>query len=217
VERDVRQLINLKNATLFEKFIKLLAGRIGQLFDYNSLANDVGVDAKTIKHWLSILEASYIIFKLPPYYENFGKRLVKSPKYFFTDVGLLVFLLGIEKAEQISRDPLVGNIFENLVVVECLKARYNQAKQANLYFFRDSNGNEVDIIFQQGRELVGIEVKSSSTYHPSQFKNLDKLKKVTNKLVHSWLVYNGDLIFSDNKSAIAFNRVDEIFQVIMED
>lgn len=212
VERDVRLLINLKNTTLFEKFIKLLAGRVGQLFNYNALANDVGVDAKTIKNWLSILEASYIIYKLPPYYENFGKRVVKTPKYYFIDVGLLVFLLGIEKPEQISRDPLVGNIFENLIVLECLKARLNQGKIANLYFYRDSNGFEVDLVLQQGRELVGIEIKSNATYSARQFRNLDKLKQITNKMNFCWLVYNGDtMAFSDHKKAISFDQTDQIF------
>ena len=119
--------------------------------DYTSLANDVGVNAATIKNWLSILEASFIIFKLAPYYENFGKRVVKSPKYQFIDTGFLAFLPNIEKPEQIMRDPLVGKIFENLIVIECLKQRSNQDKLPNLYFFRDSNGNEIDLIVQAGR------------------------------------------------------------------
>jgi predicted AAA+ superfamily ATPase len=116
--------------------------------DYTSLANDVGVSAKTIKHWLSILEASFVVYKLPSYFENFGKRVVKSPKYYFFDTGLLAFMLGIERASQVSRDPLLGHIFENMVVIECLKTRTNAGKLPNLYFFRDSNGNEVDILFQ---------------------------------------------------------------------
>lgn len=108
---------------------------MGQLVDYGGLANDVGVDAKTIKNWISILEASFIVFKLTPFYENFGKRVIKSPKYFFTDVGLLFYLLGIETEDQLARDPLVGNIFENLVVLESVKTRFNQGLAANLYFF----------------------------------------------------------------------------------
>ena len=110
-------MIQLKDVSLFEKMLKLMAGRAGQVFDYSSLANDVGVDAKTIRHWISILEASFILFKLPPYCENFGKRIIKSPKYYFTDVGLLCYLLGIREPGQITRDPLVGQIFENLVVI----------------------------------------------------------------------------------------------------
>ena len=212
VERDVRQLINLKDATLFEKFMKLLAGRAGQLMDYRSLSNDVGVDAKTIKNWLSILEASFIVFKLPPYFENFGKRVVKSPKYYFVDCGLLAFLLGIEKPEHISRDPLVGNLFENLVVMECLKAQANQGKLPNLYFFRDSNGNEVDLIYQAGRSLRALEIKSSSTFQPSQLKGLKKISSLTPTIAHSYLVYSGErLNFSDNTTAISYDQVDKIF------
>ncbi len=213
VERDVRQLINLKNLSLFEKFLKLIAGRVGQIFDASSIANEVGVDSKTISHWISILEASFILFKLPAYFENFGKRVIKSPKYYFMDVGLLTFMLGIEKKEQISRDPLIGNIFENLVVLECFKERYNQGKLANLYYFRDSNGNEVDLVYQKGPELVAIEIKSAATYSKSQLKGLKKFSEISNKCSKSYLVYNGDEInLSDNTSLINFRNVFKIFK-----
>ena len=175
VERDVRQLINLKDVSLFEKFMRLLAGRAGQLFDYSSMANDVGVSSKTIKQWLSILEASFVVFKLSPYFENFGKRVIKAPKYYFVDTGLLAYLLGIEKASQVARDPLIGQMFENLVVMECVKARTNQGRLPGLYFYRDSNGNEADILFQDGRDLVAIEIKSSSTYQSGFLKALKKI------------------------------------------
>ena len=112
IERDVRQIIQLKNASLFDKFMRLLAGRTGQVMNHQSLASDVGVDAKTIKEWLSILEASFVVFKLSPYFENFGKRVIKSPKYYFMDTGLLAYLLGIEKPEQVTRDPLVGQLLK---------------------------------------------------------------------------------------------------------
>jgi len=213
VERDVRQLVNLKDVSLFEKFMKLLAGRVGQLVDYSSLGNDVGVDSKTIKNWLSILEVSYIVFKLPPFYENFGKRVIKSPKYYFTEVGLLVYLLGIEKPSQISRDPLVGSVFENLIVIECLKSRYNQGKTSNLYFYRDSNKNEIDLIVDNGRELVAIEIKSSSTYSEKQFTNIKKLKKITDKISRSYLIYSGqEKIFSDHRYALRFDQIKEVFE-----
>ncbi len=212
VERDVRQLINLKDFTLFEKFMKLLAGRVGQLMDYTSLANAVGVSAKTIKHWLSILEASFVIYKLAPYFENFGKRVVKSPKYYFIETGLLVFLLGIEKADQISRDPLVGQIFENLVVIECLKSRSNQGKLPNLYFYRDSNGNEVDILFQDGRELMAIEVKSASTYQSDMLKGLRKIRTLSPAFTGSYLIYRGEeMQFSDGTEAVGYNQVNSLF------
>lgn len=211
IERDVRQLIQLKDASLFEKMIKLLAGRIGQAFDYSSLANDVGVDAKTIRHWMSILEASFIIFKLPPYFENFGKRVIKSPKYYFTDVGLLSFLLGIREADQISRDPLVGQIFENLVVIECLKSRYNKGMLPDLYYFRDSKGNEVDLLAQCGRFLKAIEIKSASTFAMKRLQGIRRFTSITDKVESSYLVYSGDYHqLSDDVSAIHFTKVDSI-------
>jgi predicted AAA+ superfamily ATPase len=210
VERDVRQLILLKDASLFEKMLKLLAGRIGQVFDYNSLANDVGVSTKTIQHWISILEASFILFKLPPYYENFGKRVTKSPKYYFIDVGLLSYLLGIREASQINRDPLVGQIFENLVVLECLKARYNRGDTADIYFFRDSKGNEVDLLAQSGRQLRAIEIKSASTFKQDHLKGIRRLKSITDKVEASYLIYNGDPYqLSDGVTALHFKEAAE--------
>jgi uncharacterized protein len=212
VERDVRLLITLKDVSLFEKLLKLIAGRVGQVIDYTSLANDVGVDQKTIKHWLAILEASFILFKLPPYFDNLGKRVIKSPKYYFTDVGLLCFILGIRKEEQVSRDPLVGSIFENLVVLECLKARYHRGQMSDLYFFRDSNGNEIDILYQDGRELIAIEVKSSQTFANSQLKGLRKFKGNSDRISRSVLVYSGDnLTTSDGIEVINFAQTHSIF------
>ena len=211
VERDIRQLINLKDFSLFEKFIKLLAGRVGQLLNHSSLANDVGVTVATIKHWLSILEASFIIYKLPPYFENFGKRVVKSPKYYFIDTGLLCFLLGIEKPHQVVRDPLVGSLFENLVVIECLKTQSNLGRLPGLYFFRDSNGLEVDILLQQGRAITALEVKSSSTYQSSMLTSLKKLAGLSPALVNAYLVYAGDEIsFTGGQRAINFNQVETL-------
>ena len=191
IERDVRQLIMLKERSLFEKFMKLLAGRVGQVINYESLANDTGVDAKTIKNWLSVLEASFVIYKLSPYFKNFGKRAIKSPKYYFTEVGLLVFLLGIQKPEQILRDPLTGSIFENLVVIECLKARLNKGCLPELYFFRDNNANEIDLIYKDGRNLQCFEIKSASTYNSSMLKNIERMKALDNSVKRAYLIYNG--------------------------
>ncbi|NBB80224.1 MAG: DUF4143 domain-containing protein [Verrucomicrobia bacterium] len=211
VERDVRQLIQLKDASLFEKTVKLLAGRSGQIVDYSSLANDVGVDAKTIRSWISILEASFILFKLPPYYENFGKRVIKSPKYYFTDVGLLCYLLGIREADQITRDPLVGQIFENLVVIEYLKARYNRGLAADLYFFRDSKGNEVDLLAQAGRSVHAFEIKSTATFKLDQLKGLGRFAKLTDSVDLEGLIYNGaSRKLSGNRRAIHFKKIHEI-------
>lgn len=212
VERDVRQLINLKELSLFEKFMRLLAGRAGQLMDHASMANDVGVSANTIKHWLSILEASFVVFRLSPYFDNFGKRVIKAPKYYFIDTGLLAFLLGIEKPEQVGRDPLVGQMFENLIVMECVKSRANQGKLPNLYFYRDSNGNEADLIVQNGRELFAVEIKSSSTYQSALLKGLKKVAGLSPAIVKSYLVYAGDYkVFSDGLTALKYDQVEEIF------
>lgn len=215
VERDVRQLINLKDLSQFEKFIKLLAGRVGQLMDYTSLAGDVGVSSNTIKHWLSILEASFIIYKLPPYFENFGKRVIKAPKYYFTDTGLLCFLLGIENVQQVGRDPLIGQLFENLVVMDLVKSFYNQGKSANLYFYRDSNGLEVDILFQQGRHLRPVEIKSSATYKPELLKSLKRFIELSPLMESGYLVYAGDpFSFSNNINAIRFNQLQSLLELI---
>lgn len=213
IERDVRQIIQLKNATLFDKFIRLLAGRTGQLINYQSLASDVGVDAKTIREWLSILEASFVVFKLPPYFENFGKRVIKAPKYYFVDTGLLAYLLGINKADQVTRDPLVGQLFENLIVLEALKARYNQGLDSNLYFYRDSHGKEIDLLHATGRDLIAAEIKSASTFNNSFKKNLLDFNEKQAPLKNAYVIYSGDRIeFSDGIEAIDFREVSGVFE-----
>ena len=209
IERDVRQLIQLKDVNLFEKFIKLLAGRVGQIVNYQSLSNDVGIGAKTIKEWLSILEASFVIFKLPPYFDNFGKRVIKSPKYYFTDTGLLSYLLDIEKPSQVSRDPLVGNLFENLVVLEVLKSRYNQGLNSGLYFFRNSNGNEIDLLCRTGEGLIGIEIKSASTWNSDFTKGLNYFSKSNSKLSKSMIVYSGEPIdLSNGIKVLSYRNIE---------
>jgi predicted AAA+ superfamily ATPase len=208
VERDVRQLIQLKDASLFEKMMKLLAGRTGQLFDATSLGNDVGVDAKTIRNWVSILEASFVVFKLPPYFENFGKRVIKSPKYYFTETGLLCHLLGIRDSGQISRDPLVGAIFENLVVMECVKALAHSGRNPEVYFFRDSKGNEVDLLVPVGRRFLAMEMKSAATFSMSQLKGLRRFQALTDRVKASALVYNGSpRTLGDETQVMAYSQV----------
>lgn len=217
VERDVRQIIQLKDATLFDKFLRLLAGRVSQIMNYQSLASDVGVDGKTIKQWLSILEASFIVFKLAPYFENFGKRVIKSPKYYFTDTGLLTYLLGIEKPAQVSRDPLVGSLFENMIVMDAVKARYNLGRTPNLYFYRDSYGNEIDLLYASGRELIGIEIKSAATFNNRFKKTLLQFSEKNHQLKASYVIYNGERRqFSDGVEAINFRDVGEIFSATNE-
>ena len=212
IERDVRQIIQLKDASLFDKFMRLLAGRTGQIINYQSLASDVGVDGKTIKEWLSILEASFVVFKLSPYFENFGKRVIKSPKYYFIDTGLLSYLLGIEKPEQVTRDPLVGQLFENMIILEALKTRYNRGQAPNIYFYRDSHGNEIDLLYASGRELIGIEIKSSATFTPHFKKSLLRFSERQQPLHSSYVVYNGEeRQLSDGVDVINFRNTGEIF------
>ena len=195
IERDVRQLINLKDLSTFTKFIKLLAGRVGQIVNLSSLANDTGVSSNTLKSWLAVLEASFIIFKLEPYFENFGKRVIKSPKIYFTDIGLLIYILGIDKPSQIERDPLYGSIFENLVITEALKTRYNQGEAHNLYYYRTSKGNELDLIYKKGRELVPIEIKSSMTFHRDFIKGISFFNDLSKSTTKGFVIYSGELVY----------------------
>lgn len=193
VERDLRQLLHVKDLSQFQRFIKICAGRIGQLLNLEGLGNEVGVSSNTVKEWFSILEASFILFRLQPYFENFGKRIVKSPKIYFYDVGLAAYLLGIETGEQMSRDPLRGNLFENLVILELLKTRLNQGMDPQLYFFRDSHGHEVDVIYQSGNSLVPIEIKSSKTFHKDYLKNISFFQKVVgDRYKEGILIYSGE-------------------------
>lgn len=193
VERDVRQLSEIRNLDLFERFMRLLAGRVGQLVNLNAMSGEVGVSSVTLQQWCSVLEASYIIFRLPPYYQNFGKRLVKTPKLYFVEPGLAAWLLGIESREQVSRDPLVGNLFENLVVSELLKTRYHHGKDAHLYFWRDTRGHEVDVIFEQQRRPVPIEIKSAMTWNPDLGAGLRRFQKNIQEALPGALIYAGDL------------------------
>lgn len=194
VEKDVRMMLNIKNLSAFETFVKLLAGRVGQLVNLSSLANDVGISAPTLKEWLSVLEASFIVFQLPCYFENFGKRLVKSKKLYFTEVGLAAWMLGIETPEQVARDPLFGGLFENMVVMEALKSRFNAGEMPNLYFLRDSQGLEADLLLRKSHnELIPIEIKGGMTWNKDFCRNLLKLRKLSDKFVSGYVIYSGDL------------------------
>ena len=193
IERDVRLLVQLKDFVKFENFVRLCAGRVGQLLNQSSLANDVGVSSATIAEWLSVLEASFVIFRLRPYYENFGKRIIKAPKLYFVEPGLAAWLLGIETETQMRRDPLKGNLFENMVVVEALKTLLNRGVDPRLFFFRDSRGNELDLLLQQGRELVPFEIKSAQTWHDSYLKGIRYFQNLAGeRCLTGSVVYNGD-------------------------
>ena len=192
VERDVRQLIQLKQLQPFELFMKLLAGRVGQVLNLHSLSGDVGVSSPTLREWLAVLEASFVVFRLPPYYENFGKRFIKSPKLYFTEPGLLAYLLEIRSPEQAARDPLLGSLFENLIVIEALKTRWNGNRDADLYYFRDQSGFEIDLILSLQRRLFPFEIKAARSYHPNFFRNLDKFASWSDKIEQGTVIYAGD-------------------------
>ena len=192
VERDIRQILQVKDVSLFQKFMKLCAGRVGQLFNANNLATEVGVSYQTIFAWLSALQATYIVFLVQPWSANISKRLVKTPKLYFYDVGLAAYLLGIENTSHVETHPLRGSLFENMVTLELLKNRYNAGLDNNLYFYRDNHGNEVDIMQEAGYQLNLFEIKSAETFTPHFLKGLDYLKKIVpDRVGKSNLVYAG--------------------------
>lgn len=191
VERDLRQLITVRDLSQFELFLKLCAGRMGQILNLSALGNDCGVSHNTIKSWISILESSYIIKLLHPFFRNFNKRLIKSPKLYFLDPGLAAYLLNIRTPEQMRIHPLRGFLFESLVISELYKMRYNAGQGDNLYFFRDSAGNEVDIILDHGLQQDILEIKSAQTITSDFFKGLEYLSNLNNSIRNRYLVYGG--------------------------
>ncbi len=205
LQKDVRQLIQIKDLNLFDKFIRICAGRTGSLLNTANIANETGLSIPTIKSWLSVLEASYIILLLPPFYENVKKRMIKSPKLYFYDVGLASYLLGIDDTVQMIRDPLRGSLFENMVIMEMIKFRYNSGLDHKLSFFRDSHHNEVDIVFRKGRKLFPVEIKSSQTYNPGFMKGLDYFKSLfSDNVENELLIYDGLIEQSGNRSILNY-------------
>lgn len=196
VERDVRQLLKIQELETFQLFVRLCAGRTGQLLNLSSLAADCGITHNTAKAWISVLEASYLVFLLRPHHVSFNKRLVKMPKLYFHDVGLVSWLLGIRTTEQLETHPLRGNIFETFVMAELMKARLNRGERPNLHFWRDSNGNEVDVIVEQGTRLMPVEIKSGRTVTPDSFAGLQKWSALAGEVaVTPTLVHGGEESF----------------------
>ena len=191
VERDVRRLGEIRNLSGFRLFARLCAGRVGQLVNLSSLGSDAGVSHTTAREWLTVLETSYIIFQLPPYHANIRKRLVKSPKLYFYDVGLASYLIGIENAEQVATHPLRGALFENMVVIEALKHRFNRGRESNLSFFRDSRGLECDLFYETGRGIHAIEIKSGATVASDYFTSLNRVAELIPSISTKTVVYGG--------------------------
>lgn len=193
VERDVRQLIEVKNLSLFQRFIKLCAARCGQLLNLSSLASDCGVSHNTVRAWISVLEASYVVFLLQPHHQNFGKRLVKTPKLYFVDTGLAAFLLGIRDPQHLSIHSARGALFENFVISELLKRRYNQGLPSNLFFWRNNAGDEVDLLIEQGEQLIPVEIKSGQTFSSDFLVGLQKWMRLAGETcLAPRLVYGGE-------------------------
>jgi predicted AAA+ superfamily ATPase len=190
LQRDVRLLRSIENLTAFVRFIKLCAGRVGNILDFSSLANDVGISVNTVKSWLSVLEASYILYFLQPYSGNVNRRMIKAPKLYFYDTGLVCSLLNIEQKKQLETFYLRGNLFENFVFSELLKMRLNAGLPANFYFLRDSKGVEVDCVQELPEGVRLIEIKSSATLSNDHIKNLLSLKKLFSK-TEDYVIYDG--------------------------
>lgn len=213
VERDVRLIKNISDLDTFERFLRLCAGRIGQLLNMSSLAVETGVDVKTIGAWLSVLETSFVLFRLQPYHQNYNKRIVKMPKLYFYDTGLAISLLGIENSAQLALNPFRGSLFENMIIVELLKKRYNAGKSHQLFFWRDNVGNEVDLLISKGNSLLPVEIKSGQTVTDDYFKGLLFWNKIT-ATGGGYIIYGGEL--KQNRSngikVLSFRDLNELYQ-----
>ena len=191
VERDVNSQVNVRHRAQFDKFMRLLAGRVGQLVNLSSLACEVGVSSTTLEEWLSVLEASFVVYRLRPYFANVSKRLVKTPKLYFCETGLVCYLLGIEAPEQLARDPLRGNVFENMVVMEMLKRQTNLGREASLNFLRTSSGFEIDLMMPDGADLCPVEIKSSMSYSSNLVAGLETYRQTWDEKAKGMLIYDG--------------------------
>ena len=192
IERDVRTIKNISNLGQFQLFLKMCAGRTGQLLNLSSLGNECGISHTTAKSWISVLEASYIIFLLPPYFENFSKRVVKMPKLYFHDPGLAAYLLGIQSLSQLQTHYCKGALFESMIICEMIKQRFNQGQPGNCYFWRDKTGHEIDCLIDTGTFLSPMEIKSGQTITSNYFKGLDYFSKIAgSRASKPYLIYGG--------------------------
>ncbi len=207
IERDVRQILNVMDLGNFQKFLQLLAGRTGQIFNQSNFSNELGIDQKTVNSWLSVLETSFIAFRLPSYYRNFNKRILKSPKVYFYDTGVLCSLLGIKQAEDLNVHFARGPLFENLVILELMKKELNSGEIPALYYWRDNHQNEVDLLQEKDGKLTAIEIKSSETYHPDFLKGLKYFQKIAPES-HAKLIYAGNI--SQERDGIQISNFGEL-------
>lgn len=218
LERDIVQIAAVHDLIRFEKFMRLLAGRVGQLVNNSTLATEVGVSSTTIGSWLSILEASHVIYTLKPWFKNRNSQVVKTPKVYFCDTGLVSYLLGIETPEQMIRDPLLGNIFENFVVIEALKTRLNLGLEPNLYFFRNSNGVEIDLILQEQNKLKLFKIKSGKSLNDEFCRNMKNFSAKYNEDIASdstkgTVIYSGETYESYKDFGFYnFSNIPQLFE-----
>ena len=213
LERDVRQILNVGDINAFRNFLRVCAGRCGQVLNLSSIGNDLGISYQTVKKWLSVLEQSYIVYLLQPYFENFNKRIIKSPKLYFYDTGLVCSLLGISSPESYELHYLKGNIFESYVISELLKNKFNSGSSKELFYWKDLNGNEIDCIVSSGTEIKAIGIKSSSTIKSDFFKTLYLWNKLNPKKNN-----NLNLIFGGNEvqkresiKVVGWNNCSDVF------
>ena len=213
IERDVRSLIQVQDLSRFEMFLKVCASQTGQILNLSHLSNECGIAVNTVKSWLAVLEASYIVFLLRPHHKNFKKRLIKSPKLYFVDVGLAAFLLDIQDKTHLKNHPLRGALFETFVITEMLKKRFNHIQTQNMYYFRDNVGNEVDCLMDMGSEVIPIEIKSGQTIADDFFKGINYYKKLNPAAKQSWLIYGGDKSYQENGHNVCpYDGIDEVFK-----
>lgn len=203
IERDVRQIKNVIDLSTFQRFMFLCAGRVGQQLNLSNLATECGIDHKTAQSWISVMQASYIIHLLQPYYNNFSKRIIKSPKLYFYDTGLASYLLGLESDKDLTNHIMRGALFENFIINELIKKRFNQGLRSNLFYWRDVSGHELDLIVDKGTTPIAIEIKSGMTVHSDYFKGIEFWKKISNHL-------NGKIIYGGDESYKTDHRADVV-------
>jgi len=210
VERDVRQIKNITNLAMFQRFLKVCASRVGQEVNYTSIGNDTGVDQKTILSWFGILEASFIAFRLQPFYNNLGKRLTQMPKLYFYDTGLCCSLLEFETESHVNTHPLRGALFENLIILELLKTRFNNGQRSNLFYWRDRTGNEIDVLLDQSGQAVPIEIKTAATFTTDFVKGINYWKKINSEVRNAYVVYTGKNNALENTQILNWKEIDAI-------
>lgn len=204
IERDVKQIRNIENTLIFNRFLQLCAGRTGQQLNISALSNEAGVEVKTVQAWLSILQSSYVIYLLPPYHRSFNKRVVKTPKLYFLDTGLACSLLGIREKKELANSHFRGALFENYIIAEMLKQKFNMGSASEFFYWKENNGLEIDLLINKGNKMIAHEIKSTETFNNSLLKNLERWEKVSGSK-NGILLYNGQIELQENSSTKVIN------------